>query len=70
MSNQYSHNKLSNPFLLKIGLCVWMCIVIFAFLIVFWPPILQSLIWGLGLQNYLQLLQSIIKPMLTANYLS
>jgi len=70
MSMEFDHKRFINSLLIKVGLCVWMGIVIFVFLIVFWPSAFQPLVWSLGLLHYLQLLQSIITPLLTANYLS
>ena len=68
MLKQLSYEEFLNSFLIKVGLCIWIGIIIIAFLVLFWPPLLNQLVSELGIQHYLQQLQNWLGPFFTANY--
>lgn len=68
MLKQLSYEELINSFAIKVGLCLWIGIILMTFLVLFCPSLLNQFVSELGIQHYLQLLQNWLRPFFTASY--
>ncbi len=63
------NRKTMNP-IAKAFLVLWIGMVVFVFIIVYWPPVLEQVANGLGVLDLLLSLQALIKSFFTAPYLA